>query len=196
MTAAFIEFMRQYRLTGSEKADGYSRNAFIGLDEHEKETVFGLLESELPFSAEWLVFLDRDRAIEVLKAEEPRWRQNPYAHAYLAQEELVRHCGDLVYQRHMIEDYSNYDVRLKPLLISAVWRTPQNADTIAFFKRVILSEADEDAAKRAVSELLSALEVPRTTEEGRQSYDRLRKQLLSDDPEVKLRALKYLERYE
>lgn len=188
--------MRQHRLTGSEKADGYSRNAFIGLDEHEKETVFGLLESELPFSAEWLVFLDRDRAIEVLKEEEPRRRKDPYAHAFLAQEELVRHCGDLVYQRHMIEDYSNYDVRLKPLLISAVWRTPKNADTIAFFKRVILSEADEDAVKRAAWILLSVLGLPRASEEERESYDRLEEQLLSDDPEVKLRALKYLERYE
>jgi len=196
MTADFLEFMRQYRLTGSEKADGYSRDAFTGLDEHEKETVFGLLKSELPFSAEWLIFLDRDRAIEVLKEEEPRWRKDPYASAFLAQVELVRHCGDLVYQRHMIDDYPNYDDRLKPLLISAVRRTPQNTDTIAFFKRLILSEPDEDAAKRAAWMLLSVLDIPRITELERESYDRLEEQLLSDDTDVKLQALKYLERYE
>ena len=196
MTAAFLEFMRQYRLTGSEKADGYSRDAFIGLDEQEKETVFGLLESELPFSAEWLVFLDRERAIEVLKAKEPKWRKDPFANAFLAQVELVRHCGDLVYQRHMIDDYPNYTDRLKPSLISAVWRTPQNSETFAFFKRVILSEADEGAAKRAAWILLSALDVPRTTELERESYELLKEQLLSDDPDVKQQALKYLERYE
>lgn len=42
MTAAFNEFMRQYKMTGSEKADGYSRSGFAGLDEDEKNEVFNI----------------------------------------------------------------------------------------------------------------------------------------------------------
>lgn len=43
MTVAFDIFMREHHATGSEKADGYSRNAFIGLSPQEKEQVFRLL---------------------------------------------------------------------------------------------------------------------------------------------------------
>lgn len=195
MSAAFDEFMRQYRMTGSEKADGYSRDAFIGLEEHEKETVFALLETEMLFSAEWLVFLDREKALAVLKEREPELRKNPYGHAFRIQEELVRHCGDLAYQDHMIEDYPNCIDRLKPLLVLAVWRTPQNKATIDFFKRIILTEADQDTVVTASWVLLSALDVPRATAEEKESYDRLIDELRSDDPDVRLRALRYIERY-
>lgn len=50
MTSAFNEFLRRYKITGSEKADGYSQSAFIGLNEHEKEEVFKILVMELPYS--------------------------------------------------------------------------------------------------------------------------------------------------
>lgn len=48
-------------MTGSEKADGYSRDAFIGLDADEREVVFDLLVTELPFSADWLFFIDAEK---------------------------------------------------------------------------------------------------------------------------------------
>ncbi|MGW8389338.1 hypothetical protein [Pseudoduganella sp. HUAS MS19] len=196
MTAAFDEFMRQYKLTGSEKADGYNRSAFIGLSEDEIETVFGLLVSELPYSAEWLAFVDPERAIAVMKEEEPSLRKDPYAHAYLIQEELVRHSGELVYQSHMIEDYSNYADSLKPLLVSALWRTPQNMNTIAFFKQIILTEANESAVARAAFGVLSALNVSRNTEAEKDGWKRLEGELRSNDIVLKLRALKQLELYE
>ncbi|WP_374584547.1 hypothetical protein [Pseudoduganella sp.] len=159
MTAAFEVFMQQYRMTGSEKADGYSRDAFLGLDDEEKETVFGLLLNELPFSAEWLFFLDREKAIAVAKVEETRLRRDAYAHAYMIQEQLLRHTGELVYQRHMLEDYPHYAAYLKPHLISAVGRTPQNSDTSAFLRQVILTDADEHAVARAAWVLSSGLPV-------------------------------------
>jgi hypothetical protein len=196
MTASFDEFMRQYRMIGSDKADGYSRDAFMGLDDHEKGTVFELLENKLPFSAEWLAFLDRDRAIAVFKNKEPEMRKDPYRHAFLLQAELVRHGGSLEYQGHMIDDYPNYADHLKPSVISAIGRTRQNRQTIAFFKSVVLTEADGQAAARAARELLSALKIPRTTVAEEEMRRRLMDELRSDDRQVRLRALGYLERYE
>jgi len=196
MTVAFDEFMRQYKMTGSEKADGYSRAAFTGLDDREKETVFGLLLNELPFSAEWLVFVNPQKAIPVLMEEEARLRKDGYAHTYLIQEELVRLSGELTYQSHMIDDYPNYTNRLKPRVVSAVGRTPQNRATTAFFKQVILTEVNDDAVARAASELMSALKVPHATETEKVSYGRLASELRSDNTDIKLRALKKMEGYE
>jgi hypothetical protein len=196
MTAAFDEFMRQYKLSGSEKADGYNRDAFIGLDEREKETVFGLLMSEFPHSAEWLLFLDREKALAVMKHEEPSLRTDAYAHVYLVQEELVRQAGEMLYQSHMISDYPNYADRLKPRVVSAVGRTPQNPATVAFFKQVILTEVNEDAVARATSELLSALRVPDDTEAEKAARDRLTEELRSNNNEAKLKALKQMDRHE
>lgn len=45
MTLAFEKFMKQYRMTGSEKADGYSSDAFVGLEESEKEVFVQLMSS-------------------------------------------------------------------------------------------------------------------------------------------------------
>ncbi len=196
MTAAFNEFMRQYKMTGSEKADGYSKNAFIGLDEREKEEVFALLLNELPFSAEWLVFVNPEKAIAVMKEEEPRLRKDAYAHTYMIQEELIRHSGEMVYQNHMIDDYPNYTKRLKPRVVSAVGRTPQNKETVSFFKQVILTEVNEDAVARAADELLSSLKVPYATDKEKEECRRITQGLRDDNNDVKLRALKRIERYE
>lgn len=183
-------------MTGSEKADGYSRDAFVGLDECEKEIVFGLLLNELPFSAEWLFFVDPERAIAVMKEEERKLRENAYAHTYLIQEELVRRSGELIYQRHMLDDYENCADSLKPLVVSAVARTPQNRKTVDFFKQVILSEMNESAVARAAFQLLWALDVPCDTEEEKHHRDSIINELRSNDVDVKLRALTQLERYE
>jgi hypothetical protein len=117
MTKAFHEFMRQYKMTGSEKADGYSRAAFIGLDEREKEEVFNLLINELPFSVSWLFFLDAQKAFDVVKQEEQKLRGNGYVHVYMLQEELIKFSGDLSFQNHMIADYLGYVDRLRPLVV-------------------------------------------------------------------------------
>ncbi len=39
MSYPFEEFKKQHAMTGSEKADGYSPDVFVGLGEHEKEIV-------------------------------------------------------------------------------------------------------------------------------------------------------------
>lgn len=72
MTAAFNEFMRQHKMAGSEKADGYSQSAFIGLNEHEKEEVFKILVTELPCSVQWLFFLNKERVVPLVKQEEKK----------------------------------------------------------------------------------------------------------------------------
>jgi hypothetical protein len=109
MTTSFDEFMREHRMTGSEKADGYSSNVFVGLSAEEKETVFSLLENELPWSANWIFVVDPIRATAVLKELVEARRGDPYGGVYMAQQHLVRHTGDLLYQKQMIEDYPGYD---------------------------------------------------------------------------------------
>lgn len=77
MTAAYQTFLKQFHATGSEKADGYSSDAFVGPDEAEKDQVFGLMRSQLPWGAEWFFMLDPVRAIGVAKALESEMRRDP-----------------------------------------------------------------------------------------------------------------------
>lgn len=79
-----------------------------------------MLVKELPFSVEWLFFLDADKALPVVKKEEERLKGDGYGNGYLLQEELVRFTGDLSYQDRMIEDYPAYTDSLKPLVVDAI----------------------------------------------------------------------------
>jgi hypothetical protein len=124
MTLAFETFMRQCRLTGREKADGYSRDAFIGLAPNEKDIVLQKLASELPWSAEWLFFVDEQKALAIAKEKEQSLRGNPYQDVFRIQQQLVKYSGDLLYQKHMIEDYPKYIDELKPLVVDAKLGTP------------------------------------------------------------------------
>nr|WP_315219349.1 hypothetical protein [uncultured Duganella sp.] len=196
MTSAFELFKKQYEMTGSEKADGYSRDAFIGLDADEKEVVFDLLATELPFSADWLFFIDAEKAISYAKKKEKELRGSPYKHVYMLQENLVRYSGELVYQEHMIEDYANYANRLKPLVIESISRTPTNETVISFFKQIVLVEADADSVASAADNLLYLLKFPRSTVEEKQKYDRLFSELRSDNNEAKKRALAEIRKQE
>lgn len=196
MTTSFENFLKQYEKTGSEKADGYSRDVFVGLSESEKERVFALLLKELPFSAKWLFFLDAKKALPFVIAEEKRLRGNEFAHAYQLQEELIEHTGDLSYQTIMIETYHNYISRLKPLVVDAIARTPPNLATISFLKSVILADGSSDAVSRAAWRLVSVLNIPRTNEAEESVYKQMVTDLRNESLDVKLRALKQLDRYE
>ncbi|MBQ5946157.1 hypothetical protein [Massilia sp. ST3] len=196
MTLAFEKFMRQYQATGSEKADGYSRDAFIELDDSEKEVVFKLLESELPFSIEWLFFLDVKRALAVAKEEEEKTRGNGYQHVYILQEQLVKHSGDLIYQKRMIEDYPGYVDSLKPLVIDAIGRTPANKAVVDFFKQIVLVEVNDSAVARAARKLLMALKVPRSNEIEERNYLQLLSELRNNNIKIKMKAIAQIERYE
>ena len=189
MTVAFDTFMAQHRMTGSEKADGYSCDAFDGLAESEKDTVFAMLESELPFSVEWLFYLNPERAREVVKSAEQEFRGDAYRHIYLLQEYLVRSAGELQYQEHLFEDYPHYADRLKPLVINAVGRTPANEKTIGFFKQVILAETNVSAIRRAAQELLWAIEFYANTETDQQAYCDLLEDLTNENLDVRAKAV-------
>lgn len=160
MSTGFDEFMRQYGMKGSEKADGYSRDAFLGLDEFEKKEVFKLLVMELPFSAEWLFFLDAEKALPVAKEEENRLRGNGFQHVYMLQEQIVKYTGDIRYQNRMIEDYSGYKEYIKPHVVDAVGHKPVNQRSLNFFKQVILTETNADAVARATRRLLAMHQIP------------------------------------
>lgn len=188
--------MKQYRRTGSEKADGYSRDAFDGLDDREKVEVFRLLESELPFSVGWLFLVDPKKALPTAQEKEEKLRGGGYDRAYMLQEELLEYTGDLSYQDRMIEDYPNYAESLKPLVVDAIGRTPPNAKTLSFFKQVILTETNEDAVARASRRLLAALRIPRTTEIEENNYRRLVCDLRSQDLPSKIKALAKITQYE
>lgn len=89
MTAAYQTFLKQFHATGSEKADGYSADAFVGLDEAEKDEVFELMRSQLPWAAEWLFKLDPVRAIGMAKPLEIEMRRDPYRRTYMLQLEAL-----------------------------------------------------------------------------------------------------------
>jgi len=195
MSAAFEEFMRQYKMTGSEKADGYSDDVFVGLEPDEKETVFKLLETELPWSAEWLFRLDPKKALVVVKELERKLRGDPDANVYMLQQKIVKHSGDLAYQKRMIEDYPHYANRLKPLVVSSIDNTPVNKAKINFFKEVIFQEVNASAVTRAARYLLDAVKIPRASESEKTAYDRLLGELRSDDLKAKQRAIAKVESY-
>lgn len=187
MTAAYDEFIREYNMTGSEKADGYSRSVFIGLEPHEKEEVFNLLLTELPLSAKWLFFLDSEKAIPIVKEEEKMWRGDKYKRVYMLQENLVEYTGDLIYQAHMIEDYPHYVDYLKPLVIDSIGRTPASIKSISFLQQVIMTETDKDAIARATRRILAVMNISRVTDLEKKIYDNLERELRSDDADGKLR---------
>lgn len=194
MSLAFEKFMMQYKMAGREKADGYSPDVFIGLEEHEKESVFKLLTNELPWSAEWLFALDPQRALAIAKEKEKELRGRSFGGAYLLQKAIVKYSGDLLYQEHMIEDYSSYDASLKANVIDAINCTPTNAATTAFFKQVILTETDSDAVASACIHYLDAFKIPSTTDTEKQTYDRLFTELRNGETPIKLRAISRIEK--
>jgi hypothetical protein len=196
MTSSFDNFMKQYEKTGSEKADGYSRDVFIGLSDQEESIVFDLLMRELPFSAEWLFFLNAEKALAVVKKKEERLRGDGYASNYLLQEELIKFTGDLSYQDRMIESYPGYTDNKKPLVVDAIGRTPATAATINFFKNVILTEVNSSAVARAARALMSDLAIPRGTESEENTYHRIVSDLRNEVLDVKLRALRQIEPFE
>lgn len=195
MTCAFEKFKKQHAMTGSEKADGYSPDVFVDLDDNEKEIVFDLLVRELPWSAEWLFHLDLERALPIAKALEKELQGTYNSHAYMLQPLLIKYTGDLIYQDRMIEDYASCHYSLKHQIIWALGRTPANDTTIKFFKEVILVDANPDAVASASNRLLDALNVPRSAEEDKQNYRRLISDLRSDSAETKNNAIDELEKF-
>ncbi|NVM75484.1 hypothetical protein FHW83_001264 [Duganella sp. SG902] len=184
MTAAFDTFMHQYQMSGSDKADGYGKDALAGLTSEEQKEVFNLLLTELPFSVEWLFFLDAEKALAVAKEYEAKWRCDGDRHVYKLQQHIVQHTGDWVYQQRMIEDYPHYVGRLRLLAIDAVHRTPANAATMAFLEQVILTETDERALARACRHLLGDAGLSPNSD----NYQRLLNSLRSDSIATKLAA--------
>lgn len=193
MSIAYDTFMKQYHATGSEKADGYSRSAFIGLTPSEKEEVFRLLATELPWSVEWLFFVDAERALPIAVEAEKQDRNNPYGDTYMLQAAIVNYTGDLTYQEHMIQDYPAYHKSEKRQVISAINRTPTNETTIGFFKNLILTETNPDAVAGASIYFLNSRNVSNVTQRDRVVYDRLLDELRSDDTSTKLRAIAQVE---
>jgi len=195
MTVAFDEFMRQHKMTGSEKADGYSRDVFVGLDQQEREEVFKLLLNELPYSIEWLFVLDAEKALDVAKKNEEQWRGDGYERVYMLQEEIIKHTGDLSYQSRMIEDYPGYVDYLRPLVVDSIGRTTASMASVNFLKQVILTETGDDAVARAARRLLAVLEFPRDTENDEKHYKKLVSDLCSENTKLKLHAISQISKY-
>lgn len=192
MTLAFDIFMEEFNMTGSEKADGYSRSAFTGLSEAEREIVFDLLVSELPWQIKWLFFLDPKKAAFISRQKEAEQRGDRFAHVYMFQEQLVNQCGELVYQKHMINDYKNYVDYLKPSVLRAIVCTPTNSWTINLFKEVILVEVDKKLVVIASDYFLESTGFSRDIDENRILYNRLFSDLESEDTTRKVKAIDYI----
>ncbi|AXA92019.1 hypothetical protein [Massilia sp. YMA4] len=194
MTPAFAEFTRQYHLTGREKADGYTWTAFAGLAVDEKQIVFDMLVRELPWACDWLFALDPVQALVVAQRLEPEMRGR--TNAYWLQQQMVRHSGDLRYQRHMMEDYAVYPSRHKAQLLRSLAATPMNERTIEFLKHVLITEVERDAVFWAGCALMDAFRVPNSTEVERQRHHRILDGFRQSQPAARLAALARLELYE
>lgn len=189
MTASFEKFLIQYKMQGREKADGYSRDVFVGLDEHEKEEVFELLLTEFSFSIEWLFFLDAEKALPVAKTKEAELRGNGYAPVYKIQEELLEYTKDIIYQNHMIEDYAGYAESVKPLVVDTIGRSPANDVAVNFLKQVILTGGNEAAVTAAARGLLKMLKIPRENEIEEEQFQQMMGELRSKNFQIKLTAI-------
>ena len=187
MTAAYDEFIREYEMTGSEKMGGYSQSVFVGLASNEKLEVFDLLQKELPVSAQWLFFLNAQKARSIVMEKEAEWRGNKYKRTFMLQENLVEYTGDLTYQARMIEDYPNYVDYLKPLVVDSIGRTPVSSASISFLEQVIMTETDEDAVARATRRLLAAMKISRAADVEKKLYDSLESKLRGNDIDEKMR---------
>ena len=194
MTVAFDTFLKQYNMTGSEKADGYSSDAFEGLTQEEKVIVFDMLVEQLPWASDWLFRLDPEKALVVAKEIEPGIRA--MSGAGWLQREIVRYSGDLVYQQHMIEDYEQCGDYAKATLIACISDTPTNEETVAFLKHAMLTERDSHIAFRAGWALLSALEISTSTEAGKALDDTVRRAAHSENPADRHAALERIAMYQ
>lgn len=145
LTKAFEIFLKEHEAKGREKTDGYSPEAFQGLDDYERKTVFRLLAEELPWSVKWLFYLDKDEATKITVAIEEKMRGDKYSHIYLLQEQLLLHAASNDYQIRMIEDYQNYDEDLKPKVIRCICRTPFNENVLNFLRTIVLAEVNSSA---------------------------------------------------
>lgn len=192
MSHAYDEFLVQYKMTGSEKADGYSHSAFTGLSAEEKEMVFDLLISELPWEIKWLFFLNPEKAAIIAREKEAEQRGDRFTHVYMFQEQLVNQCRELVYQKHMIDDYKDYVDYLKPSVLRAIIRTPMNGSSINLFKQVILMEADQKLVAIASNYFLESTGFSRDTDVDRILYSRLLSDLESKDVARKATAIEYI----
>ena len=134
------------------------------------------------------------KAQAVAKEREAELRGKPYSDNYVLQQQIVKYSGDLRYQQRMIDDYPGYSDSVRPLVVDAIHRTPQNENTIAFFKNVILTEVNGSAVARASRHLLDALKVPQSTEAEKEKYRAMVAELRSDDTQRKLRMITKLER--
>lgn len=192
MSLSFNDFLVEYKVAGSEKADGYSRSSFTGLSEAEREIVFDLLVSELPWQIKWLFFLDPKKAAFISRQKEAEQRGDRFAHVYMFQEQLVNQCGELIYQKHMIDDYKNYVDYLKPSVLRAIVCTPTNSSTINLFKEVILAEVDKKLVAIASNYFLESKGFSRNTDENKILYNRLLSDLESEHTARKVTAIDYI----
>lgn len=103
----------------------------------------------------------------IVKDAERNGRNNPYGDTYMLQAAIVNHTGDLAYQARMIQDYPAYHIRRKPLVVDAINRTPTNETTVDFFKKLILTETNEDVVAGASGYFLNSLDVSNATQQDR-----------------------------
>ncbi|GGC04215.1 hypothetical protein [Pseudoduganella buxea] len=154
MSVAFDKFMEQYKSIGSQKADGYTLDMLIGLEDAEKLEIFRLLQTELPWSAQWLFFVNPEKATVIARELEAKWRGDPYRRVDWLQKELIKHTGDMIFQDHMMEDYAHYIDKLRPAVVDSIGSTPTTEAKLKFLEEVILVEVVDYAVMAAIRNLL------------------------------------------
>jgi len=197
MTKTYQSFLRQSNAQGREKADGYDRSHFDGLDDTEREAAFIRLTEEAKYDHTcfvWLFYLDRNRARATCLA----LLQNGELSDELCPVEAYRclfvHFGDPAHQTAMIESSrlvrSAYD---KPTAIVIALRAGNSPEVRNYLKEVVLGESDAETVHTAAFEFLCLYEIPRDSDANRAIFNHFEEVLRFGSTSEKQRVLVQVE---
>lgn len=184
MTTKFDNFLDQFHSSGSQKADGYNLSHFEGLSEQEKNKAFNLLESELtaPGVSDWLVYLDKPRAITTLTNYVNNYIPNKSDGLHRALNSLFKATGD---KKHLNELMNKFQLLFDWEKEEAVWvihNSPiESKKASEFYENIILSESNPSLVTSASDFFLRSNGVTCNSKEESKSFFDLRNQLCSDD---------------
>ncbi len=192
MTKTFDNFLEQYHSSGSQKADGYNKSHFYGLTAKEKEKAFELLinESIAPGVADWLFYLDKERAENLLKNEINHSNKDSMSGIHRLYLALYRNTHDKRYQNLLIDGFFSYSELDKCEALLAIKSTgPDSNRILELYKKIIFSSNNSKVITSAADLFLRHIKQPCESENDRKEFYSIRKMLESDDLKTKTTGL-------
>jgi len=195
MTNTFSHFKNQLHSKGSQKADGYDKSHFDGLNENEKNEAFNLLkkESVAPGVPEWIFYLNRSKAKEYFDDYiEKNNSETPGIHRVYFQ--LYIETKEKHYQNLLINNFFNYPNRDSR---EALWLINgcdfENFMKIELLKKIILNHSPTKAVITASDFYLRLNGFNLSTQEEKDRFYEIRSLLSSNSIDSKMKAITKIE---